>query len=152
MSAVYAERRLGLERVQTIFAHPIHHGLYHSVILSLVFVGLRGILSASFRWAAGSLLLVSGLLSLSSGAFLAMIMQLFLIGWSFALDKNKSKWKILLFLFFVAYIFVELASNRSAIRVFMSYATFSPHTAYWRAILFDWGLAIVLGSSEKNIV
>lgn len=38
------------------------------------------------------------------------------------------------------YVVVDLISNRSALQVFLSYATFSPATAYWRTIIFEWGM------------
>lgn len=62
------------------------------------------------------------------------------------------RWWLLLGLFVIAWIVIDLLSNRTPIQVFMSYATFSAHTAYWRGIIFEWGLANVIGSTEKGIV
>jgi hypothetical protein len=43
-------------------------------------------------------------------------------------------------LFALAYVVVDLMSNRTPLKVFMTYATFSAHNAYWRSIIFEWGM------------
>ena len=148
----YADPRLGLERVQSVFAHPIHFGLYCSVALSLVFVGLRNTLSDTSRWLGSGLVVISGFLALSSGALLAMILQVFLFSWSVLFQSVRQRWWLLSTLIFACFIIVEFLSDRPAIRVFLSYATFSAHTGYWRLLIFEWGIANIFGSAEKAIV
>ncbi len=137
---VSTDKRLGLFRVQSTFAHPIHFGLFCSVILSLCFVGLKGAVPDGRRSLLGILVAVSGFLSLSSGALLALLLQTGLIGWAFAFRGVERRWWLLLGLFALAYVVVDMLSNRTPIRVFMTYATFSAHTAYWRMIIFEWGM------------
>lgn len=144
-------KRLGLERVQSIFNHPIHHGLFCSVVFSLAFVGLRGVVSDIWRWIVSTVVGIACLLGLSSGAWLALILQLGLIVWATAMARVRGRWWWLVALFALAYVMVDILSNRSPIQVFLSYATFSSHTAYWRMIIFDWGSANVIGSAEKGI-
>lgn len=129
-----------LERVQLGFSHPIHFGLFCSVAFSLCVVGLSERLPRARRWIAGALIAVTGCLALSSGAILAIALQIGLILWWLLLRKHRRKWWLLCLLIAVSYLAVDLLSNRTPIHVFMSYATFSPHTAYWRAITFEWGL------------
>jgi len=100
---------LSLERVQMGFSHPIHFGLFCSVVFSLCFVSLASSINTTQRW-------------------LAMF------------AKTERRWWLLVGLFVLMYITVDLLSNRKPLQVFMSYATFSPHTAYWRAIIFEWGM------------
>lgn len=50
---------------------------------------------------------------------------------------------ILLGVLSLCYLVVDLASNRTPLRVFMTYATFSAHSAYWRATIFEWGMVNV---------
>lgn len=145
------ERRLGLERVQGSFAHPIHFGLFCSVAFSLSFVALRGTVSEARRYLMSILIAATGFLALSSGALTAIFIQVALILWAAMFASVKQRWWILVALFALAYVVVDLLSNRSPIKVFMSYATFSAHNAYWRAIIFEWGVANVLGSVEKGI-
>ncbi len=152
VAVIHIDRRLGLERVQAVFAHPIHFGLFCSVGLSLAFVALRGLTSTAWRWISAVVTGATGFLGLSSGAFLAILLQVALIGWATVFSRVRARWWLLVGLFAVAYVVIDILSNRPPIRVFMSYATFSAHNAYWRGLIFEWGLANVIGSAEKNIV
>lgn len=151
VGAVFADKRLGLERVQAVFAHPIHFGLFCSVGLSLSFVALRGVTSTFRRWTNTIVIAFTGFLGLSSGAFLAILLQLGLIAWAAIFAMMRARWWLLLGLFALAYVVIDILSTRSPIQVFMSYATFSAHNAFWRGIIFEWGLANVIGSAEKGI-
>jgi len=135
--------RLGLERVQGVFAHPIHFGLFSSTAVSLLFVGLSQHLSLGLRLLGLACVTVTAFLALSSGAFLSVLIQFFLIGWSMVFAGLKRKWLVLFGTCAVAYVFVDLVSNRSPMRVFFSYATFSAHNAYWRSLIFEWGIVNV---------
>lgn len=148
---VTIEGRLGLERVQATFAHPIHYGLFCSVAFSLTFVALKGIIGDARRWVSSVLILCSGLLALSSGALLAMVLQIGLIAWQLMFSEVRQRWRILVALFAVAYVVVDVLSNRTPLEVFISYATFNAHNAYWRTIIFDWGLDNVTGNPAREI-
>ena len=134
------EDRFGLDRVQLGFAHPIHFGLFCSVVFSLCFVAMEGTFGEARRWITAMVVAAMGFLALSSGALLAIALQFGLILWSMMFAKVEKRWWILLGLFVLAYITVDLLSNRKPLQVFMSYATFSAHTAYWRALIFEWGM------------
>ncbi len=140
---VAAEPRMGLERVQAVFAHPIHFGLFCAVVMSLAFVGLKGRLPLPFRWGASGVVGMSGFLALSSGALLAILLQLALFAWSTVFARIRWRWWLLVGVFAVIYVAIDVLSNRTPLRVFMSYATFSAHTAYWRSIIFEWGMVNV---------
>lgn len=140
------EGRLGLERVQGVFAHPIHFGLFCSVAFSMAFVALKGISSSTWRWVSAGLVGAAGFLALSSGALLAVALQCGLIAWAALFPKAEWRWRLLVGLFAVAWITIDLLSNRGPMRVMMSYATFSPHNAYIRGIIFEWGFQNVLQS------
>ena len=148
----YQDSRYGLERVQFSFAHPIHYGLFCSVAFSMTYVGLKGWISNAKRISVSFLIAICGFLALSSGALLAIFLQIGLIVWASIFVNVKIRWWLLLALFAVAYVVVDILSNRTPLQVFMSYATFSAHTAYWRSIIFDWGVGNVIGSVEKGIV
>lgn len=135
--------RLGLERVQAVFAHPIHFGLFCSTAVSLLFVGMSRHLSLTLRTTGLACITATAFLALSSGAFLSVLIQLFLIGWGTVFAGLKRKWLVLLAVCAVAYLYVDLVSNRSPMRVFFSYATFSAHNAYWRSLIFEWGMVNV---------
>lgn len=143
--------RLGFYRAQTVFVHPILSGLFCSVVFSLCYIALQDVYSTTRRLVSSALIFLVGFLSLSSGAFLALLLQLAMIGWALVFRKVKSRWWLLVGLFVVVYILIDVFSTRSPIRVFMSYATFNAHTAYWRSIIFEWGMMNVFGSEEHNI-
>ncbi len=148
---VSIDQRMGLERVQGPFAHPIHFGLFCSVAFSLTFVALKGVVSDSRRWMAAIVVALTGFLGLSSGAWLAILLQVALIAWATVFDRIRWRWWLLVGLFALAYVVIDIFSNRTPIGVFMSYATFSAHNAYWRGQIFEWGIANVLGSAVKGI-
>jgi hypothetical protein len=148
---VTTDKRLGLERVQGTFAHPIHFGLFCSVVFSLSAVALKGVVSNTKRWLTAVLVAGVGFLGLSSGAWLAIILQIGLLVWATVFQKVSWRWWLLIGLFALAYVLIDILSSRTPIRVFMSYATFSAHTAYWRGLIFEWGLANVIGSAAKGI-
>ncbi|WP_210879741.1 O-antigen ligase family protein, partial [Roseovarius autotrophicus] len=143
VSDVQNPPRMGLERAQVVFAHPIHYGLFCSVAMSLCFVALRDQISDFWRYMFSGIILISGFLALSSGALLAIVLQLCLIIWAVLFKGLRWRWWLLVGLFAIAYIIVEVLSNRSAIIVLLSYASFSAHNAYWRSIIFEWGMVNV---------
>ena len=135
--------RMGLERVQVIMTHPIHYGLFASSAFSLTVVALKDVMTRTRRFVLGAVILTCVFLSLSSGALLPTFVQLGLIVWAALFRGRGRPWLVLILLFVLAYVVVDLLSDRTPIRVFMSYATFSPHNAFWRGIIFDWGMRSV---------
>ena len=148
---ILMDKRLGLDRVQAVFAHPIHYGLFCSVVFSLAFVALKGRISPVRRYVSSAVVVATGFLALSSGGFLAILLQLGLIFWNTVFARVRIRWVLLVALFGLAYIAIDLLSNRTPIRVFMSYATFSAQTAYWRSLIFEYGTANVWASPVFGI-
>ncbi|WP_425102232.1 O-antigen ligase family protein [Tropicibacter sp. S64] len=132
--------RFGLDRAQTVFVHPIHFGLFCSMALSLAFVSLKDEMPKMRRYVLSLVMAITGCLSLSSGALLAILLFAGLVTWRWMLDRVKARWWVLIGLFALAYVVVDLLSNRTPLRVFMSYATFSPETAYWRGLILQYGM------------
>ncbi|MGR3465595.1 O-antigen ligase family protein [Limimaricola sp.] len=132
--------RLGLDRAQTVFAHPIHHGLFCATAFSLAVVGLRGQIPAPARMLLGLVIAVTAALSGSSAALAAVALQLGLILWDRGLRPVTGHWWLLVALLACAYVAVDLLSNRTPLRVFMSHATLAPQTAYYRLMIHEHGL------------
>lgn len=143
LEIIETEMRLNLHRVQSVFAHPIHFGLYASVCFALCWTALAPVMGRSQRLVLAGFIAAAGFLSLSSGGILAIALQVALIAWTVILPAKTPRWWILLGLFVLAYLVIDLLSNRTPIRVFMSYATFSAHTANWRLLIMEHGLANV---------
>lgn len=133
-------QRLGLNRVQFTFVHPIHFGLFCSVAVPLCIVGLNGVVSDARRWIIGGIVCITGFLALSSGALIAIAGQVGLIIWAMIFAQIKERWWILVGLAALAYVLIDILSNRTPVHVFLSYATFSSHTAYWRLLIFEHGM------------
>lgn len=131
--------RMGLNRVQNAFTHPIHYGLFCSVVFSLTFIALKHKIGTARRWISSALIGLGCFLALSSGALLALLLQIGLIAWATVFKRIAWRWWLLVALMVLAYIVVDLLSNRTPSWVFLSYATFSAHTAYWRSLIFEYG-------------
>ncbi|WP_178338695.1 O-antigen ligase family protein [Donghicola eburneus] len=135
--------RMGLHRVLVVFPHPILYGLVCSTAISLVWVGLKQDIKPTHRLRNAGLVSFATFLSLSSGALLAAALQFMLIGWQWVFRTVRARWLIFLGLLVLSYIVVDIASSRSPMRVFLTYATFSAHSAYTRLYIFDWGMVNV---------
>jgi hypothetical protein len=137
---VHTLPRLGLERVQMTFPTPIHYGLFGAVCFSLGVVGTTNCWSLSTRIAVGVGIFLCSFLSLSSGAFLALLLQLGLLIWATMMSGARLRWRILFIICLTFYTVIEVLSDRSGIQVFLAYATFSPTTAFYRTRIFDYGM------------
>lgn len=132
--------RLGMERAQVVFAHPIHYGLYASIAFAMGFIALKYEISTKMRYFLSGTVGMGVFLSLSSGALLAVLIQLFLLMWAMVFYRVKARWWLLLGFCALLYIGIDLLSERTPVRVFMSYATFSAHNAFWRGLIFEHGM------------
>lgn len=136
----FDEKRLGLDRVQMAYSTPIHYGLFAMLIVALYFTGLKGVVASWKRWLVSGLACFAVFCSLSSGALIPLMLQIFLISWNAVFNRVTGRWLLLAGLLALAYIAIDLASNRTPLRVFMSYATFSADTAYWRFAINTYGM------------
>ena len=148
---VWTEPRMGLERAQAVFPHPIHFGLFSASLVALVYTGLNDLLAKWQRFFLLGLVAFGTFASLSSGALLPMILQVALIGWGIAMHKVPRKWLILGILCIAGYIVLEVFSTRSAMIAILTRLTFSSHNVYWRSIIFEWGWMNIFGSVENGI-
>ena len=71
---------------------------------------------------------------------MAFTMQGILIVWAAAFAKVNARWLLLLAFAVFCYVVVDLLSTRDPIRVFLTYATFSTHTAWNRINIFHFGM------------
>lgn len=165
----YGER-LGLTRAQVTFDHPILYGTYCAIPLSLAIIALKADerISKNGRSLRGFAILAAVFFSVSSGALAGAVVQVSLITWDSMLRKVRGRWHIFAGLFFAAYAFVAMVSNRAPLVVLISYVTFSTSTAYNRILIWrygtddvmsnplfgiglnDWSRPIWMGSSVDN--
>lgn len=142
----YNRMRYGLYRTQVFAAHPIHYGLFAVAIFPFAFIALRNFYTTKIHILLSLLVGFCVFFSLSSGPVLGMVVQLGLISWAVVFQNTNKRWLILTGICVASYIFVDIVAERSPIMVFLAYASFSPETAYGRALIFEWGMKNVWSS------
>jgi O-antigen ligase len=141
LPALNDEKRLGMTRAQTVFEHPILYGIYISLFFSPVYLAARAAQKSAFKsLLIASPIIVANFFSLSSGAYLGLAVQLLLIGWGYAMHRSPKRWQILIALVVLAFVIVNLISNRTPFEVFITYLTFNSGNAYWRVLIFTYGI------------
>ncbi len=130
------EPRLGLLRAQTTMPHPILYGVFCAPAFALTWYVLGWNKSLFKR--AGLTSIVGGAVfcSLSSGAFMNVILQVMLMGWNWVFRFLENRWKILLSIFGVLYFIGEVGSNRNMFQIFATHFTLTPGTAWARINIF----------------
>lgn len=133
------ERRLGMLRSQAVFQHPILFGVVMALFFGpILFLPRRdGTRGPRIRVAAPVL---ATFFSLSTGAWLSVVVQIGLMTWDKILATFKARWKVFIALTALAYIVVDLLSDRTPFDVFISYATLNQSTSYWRKLIFIFGM------------
>jgi len=147
VAATYAEApqdgRLGLERVQGPFAHPIHFGVFFGAIVGLSYFVLGYRKSVFNRIQRAGLTIFLCFCSLSSGPLVSATAQIVFLLWDGLMNAVRSRWYIFVGLALLAFIVVDLLSNRTPFHVFISYFAFSEHTAYNRIRIWEFGTASI---------
>lgn len=138
--------RWGLERVYTVFDHPILFGLYCSVIMVNLFYLIKGQLF--MRIIGGVFAFAMTFMSLSSAPLLSCGMQFLLIGW----DKiTKGKWVVFLCVSTFLYVTIDALSNRTPVTILIETLTFNASTGWTRIAIFESGIRAVQNSPFVGI-
>ncbi|WP_340214075.1 O-antigen ligase family protein [Dinoroseobacter shibae] len=140
LTDVRADKRLGLERAQVVFPHPIHYGLFCSTALALVYLGLQDRMPRPKRIMLAFAIIISTVMSVSSGALLPLMIQISLIAWAGITHRTKYRWWLLIAILAPCYLLLEIISDRPAHIALLSHLTFNAHNVYWRTIIFDYGM------------
>ncbi len=136
------EQRLGIWRAMGSFDHAILYGVFCASLAALVWYTAAG----WKRLLQLSAVALSTVLSASSGPILAFVVQIALIVWEKASRPVKGRWYWLSGAIAVAYVVVDLASNRTPIQVLISYLTLNPFTAWIRIIQWDVGIDSIINN------
>ncbi|WP_172332412.1 O-antigen ligase [Mangrovicoccus sp. HB161399] len=135
-----SEKRLGLFRAQVNFSHPIHYGIFCAMGFTSSFLLLGPYMSRGWQYLRAGLIGFGSFLSLSSGGFLVFLIQAGLLGWRWMMRGTGRPWLIFGILFAAFYGTIEVLSDRSAFKVILTMATFSSYNAYWRILIFEYGM------------
>jgi hypothetical protein len=131
--------RMGFDRVLAGFDHPILFGVFCSMIFALLIYGWK---IRTGRTVAGlGFVTFMTFMSLSSGAVLSVLLQSILVAWDWV---TKGRWKLLIGLGAAMFVFLELASNRGPIIIFIETMTFDSGTAWTRILQWQYAGAEVL--------
>lgn len=141
VSDVNYERRLGLDRAQVVFSHPILYGAYCSMLLGIYFIGLKDIVSVFKRHAVLIICLMNCIFAVSSGPLISAIAQVGLIGYGFVTKSIEKQWRLLMAGMAVLYVAVELYSPYPAVFEIARRLAFNSSTMYNRVLILQYGSA-----------
>jgi len=133
--------RMGFDRARGPMEHPILFGVFTACALGMSWYAIgrpREKVTLPRATRAGAISLTA-FTALSSGAITALTVQQLLILYDRITARIAYRWWILLGMFALAYVVIDLLSNRTPIRVFLTYLTFSAHTAYNRLLIWEYG-------------
>lgn len=132
--------RLGLTRAFGPFDHPILFGMFCASAVSLaLYVPIKSLQEKGAHVGRASWVTVATFMSVSSGALATCLMQMILALWYRVARGMAAKWRAFSFLLVLAYITIDLISNRPPIHVILHRMTFSAETAYNRLLIWEWG-------------
>ena len=135
------DQRLGLNRVQSVFEHPILFGVFWSVGIGNLYFLNSDRLSRALPLTGLAAFMT--FMAVSSAPLLAGMLQFGMIVWE---KVTQARWKLLLSLGILAYIAVDLLSNRTPFGVLISYGTLNQGSAYNRIHIWNYGMQNVMGS------
>lgn len=130
------ELRFGLRRAQASLPHPILFGLFCSPVFALTIYTLRSKIGHRSQWRYPAIVLAAVFTSLSAGALMSVVWQMLLISWDFILRNVKQRWKYLLILAGIAYLIIELGSNRSVFQIAATNLTLDVGNSWTRVLIF----------------
>ncbi|GAB5373572.1 MAG: hypothetical protein AcusKO_00340 [Acuticoccus sp.] len=145
------EARLGLDRVQSVFEHPIHFGVVFGAIVAPTYYVLGYARSAAGRLSRTAFITFMAFLALSSGPLTAVIMQFLIMAWDRCLWFFRARWLVLLSGALVFVLLVELFANRSLPAILIDHFSFNSGTAYNRLRIWEYGSASVANNPVFGI-
>jgi O-antigen ligase len=83
-------------------------------------------------------------LSLSTGAYLCVFVQIAILIWGKIFKSVKGRWVLLFSFVLFSFIVIDVLSNRNPFEVFVSYLTFNTGSSYNRILIWKFGTANIL--------
>ena len=132
--------RMGLYRARGPFEHAIHAGLFIASLLGIYnLAGLRG-----YPRFFANLVAPLAIFTISSAALLALVIGYGLIAYEFAQRHIRElSWRLLTLVGVAFVVVIELASDSGVIGLTQNYLTFDAQTAYYRRLIWDFGMQTV---------
>jgi hypothetical protein len=126
--------RMGLERASSSFDHPILYGVFCASSFGLVWhiYGARRDI-----WIRVAAIVFAAFCAVSSAALLAIAVGATIIAWERWTRPFRQRTAITLALMAVAYLTLELLSNRTMVEVLIGFVALDPWTAYYRVLIWQ---------------
>lgn len=140
------ELRLGLNRSQVVFQNSILYGVFAASAFGLVWYTLGTGASRAAGLLRIALVTAATFFSLTAGGLAVLNTQIGLSVWNYVTRSIPHRWLLFALLLVAAYVTVDLLSNRTPMRVFVSYLTFSPTTGYGRLLIWHFGSTEVMNN------
>ncbi|MFK7941956.1 MAG: O-antigen ligase family protein [Paracoccaceae bacterium] len=138
--------RMGFYRVQSVMQHPILFGVFCSTtVANAYFIWSYSLPAATIRM---GIALTATFTSLSSGALLASVLQILMIGWG---KVTGNAWKVLAMGTAGLYVFLSIASNRGPVVLLIETLTFNSGTGWTRIHIWRHGIDDVMRSPVFGI-
>lgn len=129
--------RLGLERAQVVFPHPILYGVFCAAMLGVMVRAVNYQSSGFTSVFRIGLVMINTICSVSSGAWLMFIVQSGFLMYDRIMRTIKLRWRLMLIGVVSMYLLVEVAANSSPFRVFVRYFTLNANSGHYRIAQFD---------------
>lgn len=137
---VNAGVRLNLRRAQSVFAHPIHFGVFVSSMLGIGwYVGALG-RPVARRIRIAVMVFLATFFSLSTGALIALSSQFYTIIYDNAARRVRRQWRTFAILLISGYVIIDMLSNRTPFDVLVDYLSFNQGSAYNRILIWKYGM------------
>lgn len=136
---VSMEPRMGFDRAQGPFDHPILLGVFCGSTVGLTYYVIGYGHSMQRRLRDVLAVVVATFSSLSSGPLSAVVIQIMLIGWDRATHGVANRWRLFTGLAVFCYVAIDVLSNRTPIVVLIHYLAFSASTGMNRVLIWDYG-------------
>lgn len=137
------ESRMGLMRAMVVFDHPIHYGIFCASVFALVWFCERRTLK---RFICAALVAGAAFFSLSSAPLLGIGIVLAGAVWERTARRIPNRVWLSLTLIGSLYFLLALMTNRSPFRVFVTSFVFDPANAWYRMLIWDYGVDNVINS------
>lgn len=140
---VFIEPRMGLARAYGSFEHPILFGVFCSMAFATAWYAAKPTLSPVRGWGIVFCIILASFVSLSAGAWTMLGVQIALVVWDKLTRGVPGRWGMLGAGIVLMLVVMSMFSNRSPVKVFISYASFSAQSSYNRILIWEYGTAEV---------
>ncbi|MEM9969925.1 MAG: polymerase [Pseudomonadota bacterium] len=137
------DKRLGLNRTQGPFPHPIGYGVFCGSILGLAFFVLGYGQTLFRRVVQTALVTMAAFFSLSSGPLISLAGQIGLTSYDRIMQGVKARWFLLIGSMALFIMAIEVVAKRNSAEILISIAAFSAKTGLNRLRIFDYGMLSV---------